>query len=109
MPARAEPFVTGLVLGAGASKRLGRPKQLLPYRGGTLLGHVVGTARACGFDQSIVAIGGAADEVRARVDLDGVDVVVNDEYGEGCSSSIAAALAVVDPRCEVLVLMLGDQ
>ena len=36
-------------------------------------------------------------------------MVVNDAYGAGCSSSIAAALAVVDPRCEVLVLMLGDQ
>jgi molybdenum cofactor cytidylyltransferase len=109
MPPRIDAFVTGLVLGAGGSKRLGRPKQLLPYREGTLLGHVVGTARACGFDQTIVAIGGAADEVRERVDLGGVDVVVNDEYGEGCSSSIAAALEVVDPSCEVLVLMLGDQ
>ena len=36
-------------------------------------------------------------------------MVVNDAYGEGCSSSIAAALAAVDPRCDVLVLMLGDQ
>ncbi len=43
------------------------------------------------------------------MDLGGTDVVVNDAYGAGCSSSIAAALAVVDPRCEVLVLMLGDQ
>jgi molybdenum cofactor cytidylyltransferase len=102
-------FVTGLVLGAGGSTRLGRPKQLLPYRGGTLLGHVVGTARECSFDQTIVAIGGAADEVRAKVDLTGAQVVVNDAYGAGCSSSIAAALAVVDPRCELLVLMLGDQ
>ena len=100
-------MVTGLVLGAGGSKRLGRPKQLLPYGEGTLLGHVVGTARSVGFDQLVVAIGGAADEVRAVVDLDGADVVVNDAYGEGCSSSIAAALRVVD--CDVLVLMLGDQ
>src|SRR4051794_16124367 len=104
-----EPFVSGLVLGAGGSKRLGRPKQLLPYRGGTLLGHVVGVARACRFDQTIVAIGGAAADVRARVDLSGAQVVVNDAYGEGCSSSIAAALSVVDERCDVLVLMLGDQ
>ena len=103
------PEVCGLVLGAGGSKRLGRPKQLLPYRDGTLLGHVVGTARACRFDQTIVAIGGAADDVRAGVDLSGVEVVVNDAYGEGCSSSIAAALAAVDPVCDVLVLMLGDQ
>jgi molybdenum cofactor cytidylyltransferase len=109
MPPRTDPFVTGLVLGAGGSKRLGLPKQLLPYGEGTLLGHAVGTARACGFDQTIVAIGGSADEVRAGVDLGGAQVVVNDAYGAGCSSSISAALAVVDPRCDVLVLMLGDQ
>jgi len=109
MPSPSDAFVCGLVLGAGGSQRLGRPKQLLPYGDGTLLGHVVGVARACAFGQTIVAIGGAADDVRASVDLSGADVVVNDAYGAGCSSSIAAALAVVDPRCDVMVLMLGDQ
>ena len=104
-----EARVCGLVLGAGGSKRLGRPKQLLPFRDGTLLGHVVGVARACSFDQLVVALGGAADDVRTTVDLSGADVLVNDAYGAGCSSSIAAALGVVDPRCDVLVLMLGDQ
>jgi molybdenum cofactor cytidylyltransferase len=108
-PSRADAFVTGLVLGAGGSKRLGRPKQLLAYGDGTLLGHVVGTARRCGFQQMLVAIGGAADEVRRNVDLAGAEVVVNEDYGEGCSSSIAAAIAAVDPRCDVMVLMLGDQ
>jgi molybdenum cofactor cytidylyltransferase len=102
-------FAAGLVLGAGGSKRLGRPKQLLPYRQGTLLGHVVDTARACPFDQTVVALGGAAAQVRERVDLLGLDVVVNEDYGEGCSSSIAAALGALDARCDVLVLMLGDQ
>jgi molybdenum cofactor cytidylyltransferase len=104
-----EAFVTGLVLGAGGSQRLGRPKQLLPYRDGTLLGHVVGVARTCSFEQLVVALGGAAQEVREHVDVRGAEVVVNDAYGEGCSSSIAAALRAVDPRCDVLVLMLGDQ
>ena len=109
MPTPTDPFVCGLVLGAGGSQRLGRPKQLLPYGNGTLLGHVVGVARACRFDQLVVAIGGAADDVRASVDLAGAEVVVNDAYGAGCSSSIAAALGVVDARCDVLVLLLGDQ
>ena len=109
MPPRSDAFVTGFVLGAGGSHRLGRPKQLLPYGDGTLLGHVAGVARACRFDQTVVAIGGSAGDVRESVDLAGADVVVNDAYGDGCSSSIAAALGVVDPRCEVLVLMLGDQ
>ena len=105
----AEPFVTGLVLAAGGSSRLGRPKQLLPYRGATLLDAVLGTARACRFDQLLVAIGGAADAVRAGVDLRGAGVVVNDASGSGGSSSIAAALDALDPRCDVLVLLLGDQ
>jgi molybdenum cofactor cytidylyltransferase len=105
----ADGFVCGLVLAAGGSRRLGQPKQLLPYRNTTLLGHVVDVARACAFDQRVVAVGGSADDVRANVELGGVDVVVNEAFGEGCSSSIAAALGVVDPRCETLVLMLGDQ
>jgi molybdenum cofactor cytidylyltransferase len=106
---RADAFVTGLLLGAGGSTRLGRPKQLLPYGDRTLLDHTLATARACRFDQLVVPIGGAAAEVRERVDLSHAEVVVNYAYGSGCSSSIAAALGAVDPRCEVLVLMLGDQ
>src|SRR4051794_41424567 len=109
MPAPGNQFVAGLVLAAGGSSRLGRPKQTLPYQGSTLLGHVLGCARACGFDRLVVALGGAAGEVRDAVDLSGAAVVENRAYGEGCSSSIAAALGALDPRADVLVLMLGDQ
>ena len=106
MPAE---LVCGLVLGAGGSKRLGRPKQLLPFGAATLLDHTLSTARECNFDQLLVAIGGAGDEVRAQVDVSGTDVVVNEAYGEGCSSSIAAAMTALDRRADMLVLLLGDQ
>jgi len=109
VPADRAAFVSGLVLAAGGSSRLGRPKQLLPYRGTTLLDWVVATARGCGFDQLLVAVGGAAEDVHASVDLHDADVVVNEAYGTGCSSSIAVALGAIDPRCHVLVLLLGDQ
>jgi len=108
MPA-SEAFVAGLVLAAGGSKRLGRPKQLLPFGTATLLDHTVATARGCAFDQLLVAVGGAADSVREQVDLSGADVVVNEGYGAGCSSSIAAAMDALDPRARLLVLLLGDQ
>jgi molybdenum cofactor cytidylyltransferase len=103
------PFVTGLVLAAGGSKRLGEPKQLLPYGDRTLLDHVLEVARACEFDQLVCALGGSAAEVRGRVDLSGATVVENHHFGAGCSSSIAAALGAIDSRSDVLVLMLGDQ
>jgi molybdenum cofactor cytidylyltransferase len=105
----SEPFVAGLVLAAGGSRRLGRPKQLLPYGGATLLDHTVATARACEFDQLLVAVGGDAEKVRSRVDLSGADVVVNPGFGTGCGSSIAVAMDAVDPAATVLVLVLGDQ
>jgi molybdenum cofactor cytidylyltransferase len=101
--------VTGLVLAAGGSSRLGRPKQTLPYDGTTILGRVLDNARSCGFDQLLVALGGSAGHVLTNVDLTGAGVVHAPDYEEGCSSSIAAAIRALDPRCDVLVMLLGDQ
>jgi molybdenum cofactor cytidylyltransferase len=92
-----DPYVAGLVLAAGGRRRLGRPKPLLPYRGTTLLDHAIATARACEFDQLLVAIDN--DKVRVRVNLDGADAV----------PSITAAMPALDPRTTVLVLLRGDQ
>jgi molybdenum cofactor cytidylyltransferase len=101
--------VTGVVLAAGGSRRLGAPKQLLPYRDTTVLGATLEVARSAGFDQLIVTLGGAAQAVRDAVPLDGADVVAVEDFGTGCSASLRAALARVHPQAAGLVLMLGDQ
>jgi molybdenum cofactor cytidylyltransferase len=101
--------VTGVVLAAGGSRRLGTPKQLLPYQDTTVLGATLDVARRAGFDQLIVTLGGAAGTVREAVSLDGADVVVVDDFGTGCSASLRVALQHVDPRAAGIVLMLGDQ
>jgi molybdenum cofactor cytidylyltransferase len=101
--------VTALVLAAGGSSRLGRPKQLLPLGDATLLDATLSVVRRCGFGQVVVALGRAADEVAATVDLTGVGVVRNPGFGAGCSSSIAAALPAIAASSEGVVLMLGDQ
>jgi molybdenum cofactor cytidylyltransferase len=102
-------FVSAVVLAAGGSTRLGQPKQLLAYRGRTLLDAALDTARECAVDQIVVALGGAAREVHDRADLTGCDVVDNVHHASGCSSSIVAALDVVDERADAVVLLLGDQ
>src|SRR5271168_417218 len=101
--------ITGVVLAAGSSRRLGTPKQVLPYRDTTVLGATLDVARDVGFDQLIVTLGGAAEAVLDAVRMDGADVVTADDYGTGCSASLRVALEWVDPQAAGIVLMLGDQ
>jgi molybdenum cofactor cytidylyltransferase len=98
---------TGLVLAAGGSLRLGEAKQLLPYRGRTLLDATLDMARRCGFGQLLVTLGGSAAAVRERVDLGGCIVVDNPDFSDGCGSSIRSAVPHV--AFDTLVLLLGDQ
>jgi molybdenum cofactor cytidylyltransferase len=106
----ARPFVSGLVLGAGGSARLGQPKQLLPFEGTTLLGWVVAQAEgAAALDEVIVVLGRAAEEIRSRVAFGRAMVVENPVFGEGCSSSYRAGIGALDPRAEAVMVLLGDQ
>ena len=103
-------FISGLVLGAGASSRLGQPKQLLPYRGTTLLEWVVGQARrSAALDEVVVVLGLAAEEIRAAVDFGGVKVVDNPVFAEGCSSSYRAGIGATDANSDAIMIILGDQ
>ena len=109
MTAPDAPPVAVVVLAAGGSRRLGRPKQLLAFRGATLLDATLTTARSVGAVQVVVALGGSAREVVDRVDLSGADVVLNPDFGDGCSTSIRTALSHVRPDAAGVVLLLGDQ
>ena len=103
-------FISGLILGAGASQRFGQPKQLSPFRGTTLLGWVVEqTQQAAGLDEVVVVLGRAADEIRRRVNFGNAKVVENPVFGEGCASSYRAGIGNLDPRSEALMIILGDQ
>ena len=101
--------VAGLLLAAGSSRRLGQPKQLLPYKGRTLLDSTLDVVRQGPFSQRLVTVGGAASEVVEQVNLDGFDVVDSLHYTDGCSSSIVSALDLIDPNTMGIVMLLGDQ
>jgi molybdenum cofactor cytidylyltransferase len=103
-------FVSGLILAAGTSSRLGmQAKQLLAWRGTTLLEWVVRQAELSLLDEVAVVVGHEAEEVRRRVTLTRAKFVEARDFHEGCTASIRSGLEALDARTEAVVLILGDQ
>jgi molybdenum cofactor cytidylyltransferase len=99
--------MVGIVLGAGASKRLGRPKQTLPFGDTTLLGHVLRDVEGSSLERVVLVVGGAADDALAQIEPRRAEVVRNDSYGSGCASSLLAGLDAAGDVAAVM-LLLGD-
>lgn len=107
MTARAGPQVCGIVLAAGRSTRMGRPKAALPFGDTTLLGRVVRDVEASALDRVVVVVGGSAAEVSAGLVPGRAEVVSNAAYASGCASSLLAGLDAAG-RCDAVLLLLGD-
>ena len=99
--------VAGIVLGAGSSRRLGRPKQTLPLGDTTLLGWVLRDVVGSSLDRVILVVGGAADAALAALSPARAEVAHNEAYGTGCASSLLAGLDAAGP-VDAVVLILGD-
>jgi molybdenum cofactor cytidylyltransferase len=102
-------MIAGVVLAAGASSRLRRPKQLLPFRGRPLLEATLALVAAAALDEVVVVLGGSAEAILDAVDLRGARPVVNPDYLAGQSTSLKTGLAAVEDRAEAVVFILGDQ
>jgi len=99
----------GVILAGGSSSRLGRPKQLLPLGDRPVLAHTLAGALAADLDGVIVVLGHEAATVQERVDFAGAQVVVNDAYREGQSTSLRAGLAALPADTDAALFILGDQ
>ena len=103
--------MAAVVLAAGASRRLGRPKMLLPFGAETLLARVVRAHLAAPLARVVVVLGAEADLVRAGAGLPAdprLHVIVNEQWAEGMSSSLRRGLDECADAAALLV-GLGDQ
>ena len=98
-----------ILLAAGGSTRLGSPKQLLTYRGKTLLRHAAETALATGCRPVVAVLGSGAGRLRAE--LAGLDVrrVENPDWSRGLGTSVRLGVAALDADTTGALLMLCDQ
>ncbi len=98
-----------IILAAGGSLRLGRPKQLLVFEGETLLARAVRVATESKARPVIVVLGALADECANAIAGQPVRIVTNKEWKEGIASSIRAGLEAVAHETDAAVILLCDQ
>lgn len=99
-----------VLLAAGGSTRMGTPKQLLAYRGRTLLRHAAEAALETGCRPVIVVLGAQADEMSGALEGLAVETVVNARWAEGMGTSIGAGVAAAEEQgVDGIVLGLADQ
>jgi molybdenum cofactor cytidylyltransferase len=101
--------IAGIVLAAGRSSRLGRPKQLLPVHGEPLIRHTLRHVLTSSLDHVILVVGHEAVEVRNAVAGLPVICVFNPDAAAGQSTSVRTGLAAIPPEVEAAVFILGDQ
>ena len=109
---RSEVKTAAVVLAAGASVRLGEPKQLVRLAGETLLERTIGTAREAGCSPVVVVLGASYVEILAHSQLGDAIPVINDKWKQGMASSIrlgVRALGFVAKEVDGVVLMTCDQ
>ena len=109
MEQRVNESIGAVILAAGASNRMGEPKQLLRLGGKTLLEQVLDSARSAAVDEIVVVLGAAAENIRQQVDLSKTKVVINSSYQQGMGTSLGAGLAALDPAINAVLILLGDQ
>lgn len=101
-----------ILLAAGASTRLGHPKQLLVYQDQTLLQHSLHSAQDSMAKPVVLVLGAHAESVQAEIKDKNVHVVENLEWVEGMASSIKCGIKKIqdiNPAIEGLILMVCDQ
>jgi molybdenum cofactor cytidylyltransferase len=100
--------VAAVVLAAGESRRLGRPKQLLRVGQTTMIEHVLRAVLGAHLDQVVVVLGSRAAEIAPHVTA-GTQSVLNADWSSGISSSIRAGLSAVASTIEAALFVLADQ
>jgi len=101
-----------IILAAGASTRLGKPKQLLQYRGKTLLAHAINEAVNSNADAVVVVLGKDANLFKKEIDERKIRVAINSSWEEGMASSLRLGMDTLlkdKPYIDSVIFMVCDQ
>jgi molybdenum cofactor cytidylyltransferase len=103
-------MIAAVILSAGESSRMGRPKALLPIDGQTFIEKIVEALRQAGLEKIIVVIGHNAEGMRQRIAHLPVTILINPDYKDGQLSSLQVAVRhlATDENCRGMLVHLVD-
>ena len=103
------PGISAILTAAGESRRMGRPKPLLAWRGTTLVEHQIRALFDGGATEVVVVVGHEAEAVAAQVEGVGARCVLNPDYLQGKTTSIKAGLSAISADADAIMLLAVDQ
>src|SRR5688572_12086249 len=103
-------MISAVILSAGESSRMGRPKALLPIEGQKFIERIIRVIGQSKVGRTIVVLGHHADQLRSQIEHLSVEIVVNPDYQSGQLSSLQAAIRHIekDDRCGGMLVHLVD-
>ena len=103
-------MIAAVVLSAGESSRMGRPKALLPIEGETFIGRIVASLKQTQVGKIIVVLGHNSDLLAAAIRPLAVDILINTNYKLGQLSSLQVAVRnlLPDADCDGMLVHLVD-
>jgi molybdenum cofactor cytidylyltransferase len=104
-----ESKVSGVILAAGGSVRMGQPKILLDWKGKPLIWHAVQKAAQAGLDPIIVVLGAVVEPAVDAIDEFCVKTIENPEWKNGQSTSLKAGIMALPVDVKAAIIMLADQ
>jgi molybdenum cofactor cytidylyltransferase len=102
-------MISAILLAAGESKRMGKPKQLMPWGKSTILTQAIDNLKSSAVDEIIVVLGYRAEEITKTIATKPVEIAISPNYKQGMSAAIIAGLNLVASQSQAVMLALGDQ
>ena len=101
-----------VILAAGSSSRLGHAKQLVEFKGKSLLQHAIDVSSLLDFDSKVLVLGARKNKIKSEINLKGYELEINENWEEGMSSSIKKGVLrsqELENELDHILILLSDQ
>lgn len=101
--------IAAVILAAGGSSRFGKTKQILPWGSANVINASIRAALLAEFDPIVVVLGADAERIRSTIEISAIQVVINEDWRTGQSSSLRAGIESLPADIDGAIFLLADQ